>query len=873
MGRKSSAYRFAKKSGLGRPGKAANILSPGTYGGQTTQPQPSTYGLNAANQQLAEIGESIPVLFGDRRESNGGFVHTPSLIYQRMYSQGTYQETRIGFVIGEGGVELKKPSNRGIRIGKDLLNAKQPEFYQIRFTDGKGPNNQPDYGNTDPWGQKYISPDTLDESDRFLVVRDPDREVSGLSQCYDPSKSFGLESEQPDCAQTYDQEFTTLIPFPALDSTPLIKYSPVDASIGNTRNCRTTEFGFAIDLPQPAVVVQEDGPVVGSKWVYRKLLISPLGTRFCYSSYEPYFYGGQKYLPPIIGTALPLDDGMEIEIISADTAFYAIYRPFYKNTSQELIAQQYNIFLNQFGSWVFFIEHKKLPSPIYAIKPGEFGPDQPNGYSWFERKDGQFATGNFNTVDPCEFVDLDPETLLDTNVPKMFFKLFYRKLDDSQGDWKPVCREQFCLLSPDASTLYASVQVHHPGLREEAYEYRFKATTPLQYETDSQAVYEKCKYGVKTGAGTTNQKSYVLYPKGQQERTVNGLDGFKLTFKGLIEDVVSEIKLDAQATSFKCDISYVNEFLKDVTPKYPYMSTGVLELRAGKGLTSLEQLSMFYSSGMQIKRCDLTEGASDLFGDLVFYLLHQYPGKIPGPVEPSQFNSGSFIKANDYTESKNLKYNGVISERVGIHEFISEHAKYFLLRFGTRNGEYFLFPALNDSETNTPAASAGQVVTMDMVDAKSFEIDYATLSQREEGRMQVIWRRQDQNMPGVNESVTVQPRGYVGTNKTTHDISGFCTSKEHAITVARFLSAMRNEQDRVATFSCADQGVDLTPGRLFVFDLKVETSAGTVYTNTDQYQVTSCTYREDGMLDVTAAYLPSGINDMVFDDQTYEEVD
>jgi hypothetical protein len=341
----------------------------------------------------------------------------------------------------------------------------------------------------------------------------------------------------------------------------------------------------------------------------------------------------------------------------------------------------------------------------------------------------------------------------------------------------------------------------------------------------------------------------------------------------LIEDVVSETKLDAQATNFKCEISYVNEFLKDVTPKYPYMSTGVLEVRAGKGLSSLEQLSMFYANGMEIKRCDLTDGPSDLFGDLVFYLLYQYPGNIPGPVEPSQFNRGSFIKANDYTESKNLKYNGVISQRVGIHEFISEHAKYFLLRFGTRNGEYYLFPALNDSETNTPTASAGQVVTMDMIDAESYTIEYATLSQREEGRMQVIWRQQERNMPGVNQSVTVQPRGYTGTNKTTHDISGFCTSKEHAITVARYLSAMRNEQDRVATFSCADQGVDLTPGRLFVFDLKVETSAGTVYTNTDQYQVTSCTYRDDGMLDVRAAYMPVGINDMVFDNQTYEEVD
>ena len=233
----------------------------------------------------------------------------------------------------------------------------------------------------------------------------------------------------------------------------------------------------------------------------------------------------------------------------------------------------------------------------------------------------------------------------------------------------------------------------------------------------------------------------------------------------------------------------------------------------------------------------------------------------------------SFENANDYTESKNLRYNGVITERVGIHEFISEHAKYFLLRFGTRNGQYRLFPALNDSATNTPNASTGQVVTMDMIDGESYEIDYATLAQREDTLMQVIYRKQDRNMPGINESVTVQPVGYTGSNKVTHDLSGFCTSKEHALTVARYLSAMRSQVDRVASFACVDQGVDLSPGRLFVFDLRVETSAGTVYTNTDQYQVTSCTYREDGTLDVRAVYMPAGITDMVFTDQTFEEVD
>ena len=878
MGRLRRKYRRLTNRRL-KNANLANTLAPGTYGSRdesTTQPQLSTYGLNAANQELAELGAPIPVLFGKRRSENGGFISTPLLIYQRMYSKGAYEEARIGFVCGEGALELEKPSMRGIRVGKDLLHSKQIEFYEIRFTDGSTADNDPKTANTDPWGAKMTNATTNDE-DKFFCIRDANKEIRGLSQSFDPGVSFGLESEQPDCTQYNDSEFTTLIPIPDPSESPLIKYSPVDASIGNTRGCRTTEFGFAVNMPQPAPVAQEesgDGVPVGSKWKYQKDLISDMAIQFCYSDYEPNYTGGFKYLPPIIGTLTVLKADLKIQVISADTAFYAIYRPFYKNNSQADIAPIYSRFIREFGSKIFFIDYENIPSPIWAITPNEFGSDQPNGNSYFERLDGQFSDSNFKNLDPCEYGYFDPSTLLDVRVPKMFFRLYYRKLDDNSAEWRLLHKQQFCFLSPDASRLFASLKIHHPGADEQAYEYRFKAQTPLQVETETQAVYAKCRYGVKnSGGGGSLEKVCVLYPgTGQREQNVIAEDGFRLTFDGLIEPVQSEVKLDVQSESFDVQISYVNEFVRDPDPRYPYMSVGMLEVRAGKGFSTLDQLSFYYSDGAEITRVDGEKGSSYKFPDLCYYLLTQYPGNGPGPVSRDQVDVASFTKANTFTDSKNLRYNGVIIDRVGIHEFIGEHAKYFLLRFGTSNGRYTLFSAISDVVTDTPTASASQVVTLDMIDESSFSVDYATLVQREDAKMHVIYREQDRNMPGINRSVTVQPVGYNGANKVTHDISGFCTSKEHALAVARFLSAMRSEQDRVVEFTCVENGVDLGPGRLFKFDIKVETSRGYTYTNTDQYQVTSRTYRDDGTLDVRAVLMPAGITDMVFTDQTFEEV-
>ena len=853
---------------------------PGAYGGRdgTTQPQVSTYALNAANQELAELGTSIPVLFGKRRDSNGGFISTPQMIYQRMYSKATYEEVRVGFICGEGALELEKPSHRGLRIGTDLLHSKQSEFYEIRFTDGSSSDNDPKIANTDPWGTKLTN--ALADEGKFFCIRDPNKEIRGLSQSFDPGVSFGLESEQPDCTQSYESEFTSLVPFPDPTDSPLIKYSPVDASVGNTRACRTTEFGFAVNMPQPSPVGDEmagEGTSVGSKWKFKRGPQDSVQETYSLCRFNS---GGgtltnpNTNMPYVVGTGLFHPGGMEIEVISVDTAFYAIYRPLYKTRSQEDLADAYSRFKSDWGGRVLYIVPKTLPSSIFAADPSLFVEVSQPYKAGFIRIDGQFTDSNFNNIDPCELAYLDKEVLLDPRVPKMFFRLYYRKLNDNSADWKLLHKEQFCVLSPDASTLFANLKVHHPGLDEQAYEYRFKAQTPLQSETDTQAVYEVCKYGVKnSGGGATVQNVCILYPaSGQREQNVVAEDGFRLTFDGLIEPVQSEIKLDTQSESFDVKISYVNEFVRDPDVRYPYMSVGMLELRAGKGVSALNQLSFFYSDGAEITRVDGKKGSSYKFPDLCYYLLTQYPGNGPGPVERDQVDVASFDKANTFTDSKNLRYNGVITDRVGIHEFISEHAKFFLLRFGTSNGRYALFSAINDSVTDTPTASPSQVVTLDMIDDSSFSIDYATLAEREDTRMQVIWRRQDRNMPGINESVTVQPVGYTGASKVTHDLSGFCTSKEHALAVARFLSAMRSEQDRVVQFTCVDNGVDLSPGRLFTFDIVIETSRGNTYTNTDQYQVTSRTYRDDGTLDVRAVFMPAGIHDMVFTDQQFEEV-
>ena len=851
----------------------------------------STYGLTAANQQLAELGTPIPILFGKRtKEGTGGFVHTPLMIYQRMHSAGEYEWTRLGFVCGEGGVRLKEPAERGIRLGTDLIKSKQSSFYDLRFTDGATDDNDVNIANTSFFGSWTDIYSTITDKDDFFTIQRGLKQTRGLSQSFDPNQNFGLAGEPPDCETSTDPEFETSFPYPRGKSTH-IEYNQINASIANTRKCLVTEFGFRVNLPQPSLSGLDAEIPVGSIWEYEQGsvnairsflvtgLLSTINQTPLITSYAS---------PPQAGGVWP--SKTRVQIVSQDIAFYTVYRKFYPGNSSytplepEQIAEAYSDFLNRYGNSVFFITLDDMPSFIWTENRDSFlsfNPDAINGY--WERQDGQFDPSVFNPADPCE-VQLTSDMLKNTLVPKLFCKIFYRKISSTSNNWEPLFENPFCFVNPNQSEIFASLKVIHPANAEEAFEYKFKPLLPVQADefngadfVNNEVIIEYTvgtkirtgKYGVKS---TSGNKVAVLFPGTQDIFQLTGNDGFEIICEGFYETVTTEVQQNNQVPNYDVGISYVNECVRDVSTDYPFMSMGSLTLRAGKGVSSADQLSFYYNDGAEIEKTDGSTGASNLFADLCYHALTYYPGS-QGPITRNQIDIESFIAANKFCKSRKLFYDGVLYSSNGIHEFIAEHAKFFLHRFGMNQGKYTLFPALVDSKTKVDTATANQVVTTDILDASSFAIDYATLIDRDAAFLTIIWRLQEKNMPGIRETVTVKPRGYKGSNKLSYDLSGFCTSKDHAIAVARYLLFARMQQDQVVTFTCSKSSVDLTPGRLFRFALSVENSIGATYTNNDQYQVTSTVYRSDGLLDIRAVLMPPGLSGSVFDPNTYPEVE
>ena len=419
----------------------------------------------------------------------------------------------------------------------------------------------------------------------------------------------------------------------------------------------------------------------------------------------------------------------------------------------------------------------------------------------------------------------------------------------------------------DSTTMFTKLKIQHPT--NSAAEFRFEPITPDEFASTSMNYIQDSSNG--NFNAESNGAFPIIYDRNSSPIQLSLNDGYTLEFVGGFSNFYNFVDINSQSPNYSVGISYVNEILPDA-PKYPYMATAVLNTRGYKGMASQGGLSVYYDNGAEIRLLESgSTGPSNLFPELANYLLTTFPGTTAGAVPITAIDTASFLKAINFTRGKGLFYDGVIENRSGTFEFIAENAEYFLLRFGMNKGLYSFFIATEDSKGSGSTAAPKQVLTLSDIIADSFSIEYETLKDREPAFVNVTYRHQEQYLPGEQRTVTVAPKNYSGSNVISYDLSEFCTTERHAATYGKFALASRISITHTVQFTTFLDRIDLTPGRLFKFDLAVETSAGKTYTNTDQYQIISTAYQEDGTVSVSAAYMPTDFSTLVFGD-TYRIV-
>ena len=290
------------------------------------------------------------------------------------------------------------------------------------------------------------------------------------------------------------------------------------------------------------------------------------------------------------------------------------------------------------------------------------------------------------------------------------------------------------------------------------------------------------------------------------------------------------------------EIVYVNEAqINDSPAKMLDLTITGLSLKASRNFTALDQMRCWLGSGIPVERLhpfpanaydsSNTTGPSNLFTDLVYFLLTDQragAGGLLGMDKSIKRNylvdKNDLVKTSRFLEKQKLFFNGPIVERTNLRQFISDLAPFFLCNFIITDGKFSLKPAIpatTGGEIDTGAVQVSQLFTSGNILEDTYKLDYLGAEERRAFKAVMRYRQERKNR--LPEEQVVIVRGVDGTDdfrtpgtdllpSEQFDLTQFCTSKDHAVKVAKYFLALRAYVTHTISFSTTVEGLNIQAG-------------------------------------------------------------
>ena len=296
----------------------------------------------------------------------------------------------------------------------------------------------------------------------------------------------------------------------------------------------------------------------------------------------------------------------------------------------------------------------------------------------------------------------------------------------------------------------------------------------------------------------------------------------------------------SNSTGPEHEIVYVNEAqLNDSAANMLDLTIAGLSLKASRSFTALDQMRCWLGSGIPVERLhpypstaygdESAIGPSNLFTDLVYFLLTDQRAGAGGLLGISSSNNylvnrSDFEKTSRFLETQKLFFNGPIVERTNLRQFISELAPYFLCNFIVSDGKFSLKPAIpvyTGGAINTEAVQVDQLFTSGNILEDTYKLEYLGAEERRPFKAVVRYRQERKNK--LPEEQVVIVRGADGTGDFSFpgtdllpseqfDLTQFCTSRDHAVKVAKYFLALRAYVTHTISFSTTVEGLSIQAG-------------------------------------------------------------
>lgn len=315
------------------------------------------------------------------------------------------------------------------------------------------------------------------------------------------------------------------------------------------------------------------------------------------------------------------------------------------------------------------------------------------------------------------------------------------------------------------------------------------------------------------------------------------------------------------------EIVYINEYISnDELAQYYGMSTLAIAVKSSSQVGSVGQLRAWMPSGINVSRLlDGGDGPSNLFSDLVYYLLTSKSQGVGNTVPAELVDTDSLITTGRFLRANKIFYDGVVEDSESLRSFLYDNATLQLCNFTIKNGRFGMMPALpydSNYVISTSPIPIEQIFTSGNIIEDSLQVQYIDAAQRSNFRAIVSWRQTIENDLPTQVSALVDwadiPESSRATTQQSFDLSDFCTNRAQALATARFLMSVRRRITHTINFKTVPDALGIQPGSY----IRVITAA-TTYSSANNGAITDA-----GTLVSVGAIADGTYNAMVYNPAT-----
>ena len=302
------------------------------------------------------------------------------------------------------------------------------------------------------------------------------------------------------------------------------------------------------------------------------------------------------------------------------------------------------------------------------------------------------------------------------------------------------------------------------------------------------------------------------------------------------------------------EIVYVNEAVSEGVngpPQYEDLSMLGLSVKSSQSLSSVEQLRVWTPTGIHVERLEAGAfGPSNLFSDLLYYLLTDKTQGLGEVIPPELVDRDSFATTGRYLLQNRIFWNGVVETEQNLRSFATDNAQKSLCIFTIKNGVFGIQPALpvdSAQAISTSPIAVTQIFSAGNIIENSLQVSYFDNEQRRETALAVRWRvMRPYELPDETTAIVSFADGNPRSTDDL-DLTGFCDNEHQALLTARYMLAQRRYVDHGVTFKTTPEAIGIEPGSYIrVVSSEVEFQTGRTIRIADDLHVVAPEPLADG---------------------------